>query len=110
MRVYIGGPITLGHMIDNIRTAIQAATVIRDLGHAPYVPHLSLLWDLVCPRPYEDWLALDLEWLAVCDCLVRLPGESPGADREVAEARRLGLPVYEGVEAFVGRVGVAARG
>ena len=32
--------------------------------------------------------------LAHCDAVLRLPGESTGADQDVAIARRRGLPVY----------------
>ncbi|MFF1414625.1 DUF4406 domain-containing protein [Streptomyces sp. NPDC058289] len=32
--------------------------------------------------------------LAHCDAVLRLPGESTGADQDVATARRRGLPVY----------------
>ena len=33
-----------------------------------------------------------------CDAVLRLPGESTGADQDVAIARELGLPVYYRVE------------
>jgi hypothetical protein len=36
----------------------------------------------------------DFEWLKCCDAVLRLPGESTGADREVALAKELGIPVY----------------
>jgi hypothetical protein len=32
-----------------------------------------------------------------CDAVLRLPGESAGADLDVATAKRLGLPVYHDV-------------
>ncbi|WP_414820653.1 DUF4406 domain-containing protein [Streptomyces rubrogriseus] len=35
--------------------------------------------------------------LARCDAVLRLPGDSTGADRDVAHARRRGLPVYHDV-------------
>jgi hypothetical protein len=35
-----------------------------------------------------------MEWLAVCDCVLRLPGESKGADAEVKFAQEIGKPVY----------------
>jgi hypothetical protein len=49
---------------------------------------------MIHPHAYETWLTLDLIWLATCDAVWRLPGVSAGADREVAEAQRLGLPVW----------------
>ncbi len=85
----------------NVRRAIEAADVLLSAGFCPFVPHLSFFWNIVCPRPYEDWLRLDLEWLACCEALVRLEGESSGADREVARAKELGIPVYFGLHAFL---------
>ncbi|MFE7508978.1 DUF4406 domain-containing protein [Promicromonospora sp. NPDC057488] len=35
--------------------------------------------------------------LARCDAVLRLPGDSAGADQDVAIARRRGLPVYHDV-------------
>ncbi|MGW2542489.1 DUF4406 domain-containing protein [Kitasatospora sp. NPDC001574] len=35
--------------------------------------------------------------LARCDAVLRLPGDSTGADQDVAIARRRGLPVYHDV-------------
>jgi len=35
--------------------------------------------------------------LECCDAVLRIPGESRGADMDVARARRLGLPVYTDV-------------
>ena len=36
--------------------------------------------------------------LARCDAVLRLPGASRGADRDVARAQALGLPVYHHIE------------
>lgn len=36
--------------------------------------------------------------LARCDAVLRIPGESRGADLDVARARALGLPVYTDVD------------
>ena len=98
--VYLAGPYTKPHQIDNIRKAILAADEVLALGFAPFCPHLSGFWDCISPKPYETWLQLDLEWVARCDYLIRLPGESSGADGEVYRAALLGIPVFHGVEAF----------
>ncbi|MGW8744763.1 DUF4406 domain-containing protein [Streptomyces sp. NPDC055794] len=42
--------------------------------------------------------------LAHCDAVLRLPGESAGADQDVATARRRGLPVYHDVAELPRRV------
>jgi hypothetical protein len=37
-----------------------------------------------------------------CDAVLRLPGESTGADQDVAIARERGIPVYTGLEEIPG--------
>ena len=105
MRVYVAGPYTHGGRLSNVHRALDAADTLIDAGHAPYIPHLSHFQDARRRRTYEEWLALDFAWLAVCEALIRLPGYSPGADREVEEAQRLGIPVYDSVAAFLEAVG-----
>jgi hypothetical protein len=100
IKVYVSGPYS-AHMVDGTRNAILAAEELRKNKFLPFVPHLSLLWDLVCPSPYEEWIDYDLEWLRHCDILLRLPGESPGADREVILAHKLGIPVYYSVREVI---------
>lgn len=97
MRVYVAGPYSRDP-IGGVRAAIEAAHALLDAGHQPYVPHTTMLLDLARHRPYEEWLALDLVWLAQCEAVLRLPGASPGADRECARARELGIKVVERVE------------
>ncbi len=94
MRIYVAGPLTQGYLTDNVRTAIEVATALLDAGHFPYLPHLSVFWDLVTPQDYETWMALDFEWIAQCEALVRLPGHCPGCEREIQRARELGIPIY----------------
>lgn len=47
---------------------------------------------------HADWLKVDFEFIRRCDAVLRLPGESVGADAEIAEAKRLGIPVFVSVE------------
>lgn len=101
MRVYVAGPITLGCRPQNIRVAILAGERLRQEGLAPYVPHVNELWALVTPVEEEEWLELDFEWLAVCDALLRLPGESAGSDREEKFARLNGIPVFHTIEGLL---------
>jgi hypothetical protein len=92
--VYVAGPISKGDMFLNVREGILTAERLRDAGLFPFCPHLSGLWQMVHPVGYEAWMTLDFAWIARCDALLRMPGESPGADREVAHARKLGIPVF----------------
>src|SRR5574340_777736 len=94
MRIYIAGPYSKGDVAENVRLACEAATRLAALGHTPFVPHLTHFWHMLFPHPYEFWLQQDAEWLKVCEAVLRLPGESSGADAEVKMAKELGLPVY----------------
>lgn len=63
-----------------------ALPVLRSAGAGPADP---LADDVLYPT--ADRL------LAHCDAVLRLPGDSTGADQDVATARRRGLPVYHDV-------------
>lgn len=105
-RIYIAGPYTKGDVAVNVRNAILAANELRDLGFFPFIPHLSHYWHTLCPRPYEDWLAMDMEWLAACDALLRLPGESSGADKEVEWCIQNERPVFYSIEELRGSLSI----
>lgn len=95
--VYIAAPYTAPDPAENTRRAVQAGAALLDSDLViPVVPHLTMLWHLIAPRPYEEWIAYDRHLLRRCDALVRLSGDSPGADEEVAFAGELGLPVFDG--------------
>lgn len=99
LRVYIAGPYTAPtrrEVEENVWTAIRAMHRLMDHGFAPFCPHLSHYAEIRRPRPYEDWMGLDLAMLPVMHALLRLPGTSPGADREVTRASELGIPVFLG--------------
>lgn len=100
MRVYVAGPMGKADVIEaNCQQAIAVAMKLWHLGHEPYVPHLSY-YTVLCghARSYEAWLQTDFVWIRQCEALLRLPGESPGADREVAYAQANGIPVYYSVD------------
>ena len=95
MRVYVAGPYSGGDVALNVRRAILAGEALLARGHSPYIPHLTHFWQLLVPHAYEVWLEQDLVWLGRCEAVLRLSGESLGADREVAIARLRGIPVYD---------------
>lgn len=99
--VYIASPYTKGDVAVNVRTSIDAADEIASWGFAPFCPLLTHFWHMVHPHPVDFWYAQDLKWLERCDALVRLPGESSGADAEVKRAIELGLPVFHGLQDFL---------
>jgi hypothetical protein len=113
-RVYLAGPITKGCLAHNINQATDAFIALCKKGYAPFAPHWScysgranktaeghvVAFAGVTPNEltHEDWYGLDLAWVEVSDAVLRLPGESRGADLEVACARGRGIPVFHSVE------------
>lgn len=96
MRVYVAGPLTTGNWYENVRTAVLAADRVQSAGHTAFVPHISGTWELICPHDYDWWMKWCLSWVEACDVLLRLPGDSHGADIEVAHALEHGLRVFNG--------------
>jgi hypothetical protein len=91
--VFLAGPYSKPDPCENTHAAIMLANRLLDCC-VPFVPHLTHFWHTVTPRPYEEWLALDREYLRRCDGVLRFGGESSGADGEVAAASELGIPVF----------------
>lgn len=91
--VYVAGPITADPW-GCVRKATHAAAILHDMGCWAYMPQLSVLHEIVAPMPYEHWIEHGLAMVERCDGLWRLPGESPGADREVEHALALSIPVH----------------
>lgn len=101
-RVYVAGPYTKGDPCVNTHVAIAVGNQLLDAGFAPFVPHLLHFWHTLSPRPYEDWMALDLSWVVVSEAVLRLPGESKGADMEVECAHKHSIPVFTNIDELIG--------
>lgn len=106
MLVYIAGPLsaeTEEGQWDNVQAACWVGRDIMQRGHWPVIPHLNMTYALwhenkLGEKPdYETFMAWDAEILRRCDGLLYL-APSPGADRELAMAEALKLPVYRAVE------------
>jgi hypothetical protein len=106
-KVYVAGPYTKGDVAVNVRNAYAAAEFLANAGFAPYVPHATHFWHLLFPHPYEFWLELDIVFLRCCDVLLRLPGESTGADREVSAALSDGIPVFRELDVLLAHFATA---
>ena len=100
-KVYIAGPYTIGDTAINVRNSIKVANALADLGFAPYVPHFTHFWHMMYPRDYQFWLDLDNQFLPCCDAVLRIPGESNGADKEVGYALELGIPIFYSLNELV---------
>ena len=106
IKVFISSPYTNGSQAENVKVQIDMAHKLMDLGFAPFTPLLSHFLEIAKPRPYEDWLKLDIEFLKVCDCILRLPGKSPGADRELKISKDLDIPVFYSLKELSKNYGV----
>lgn len=108
MMILIAGPYASGTggdpelMQQNLRRLETAAWPIFRAGHVPMIGEwvaLPVLESAGASGP-NDPLAERVMYptaerlLQHCDAVLRLPGESRGADRDVAIARDRGIPVY----------------
>lgn len=107
MLVLIAGPYQSGtggdpeKMAANLRRLEEAAWPIFRAGHIPMIGEWVALPVLASAGAgVQDPLAAEVMYptaqrlLQHCDAVLRLPGESTGADQDVALARERGLPVY----------------
>lgn len=107
MLILIAGPYKSGTggdpvaMAANLRRLEQAAWPIFEAGHVPMIgewvalPVLAAAGSTVHDELAEQVLYPTAQRLLQhCDAVLRLPGDSVGADQDVAIARRRGLPVF----------------
>ena len=118
-RVYISTPISKGILVENIRQADAAMAQLMRWGFAPFNPALSCYaggadTDSIGTLAYAhwngcgefsgfnhaDWLDMDFAWVEVSDAVLRLPGESRGADAECKHAAKCYVPVFHTIEAL----------
>lgn len=99
IRVFVSGPLTSsGLTTENVRKACEAGNKLMNLGYVPFIPHVNILMEMICPRGEQDWVDWDKRWLEVCDVVLRIPGYSKHGDLECDLARELGIPVFGGAE------------
>jgi hypothetical protein len=59
-----------------------------------------MLWHFYSLKSYDEWLRIDCAYIPRMDAVLRLPGESKGADWEVKLAKHLGIPVFTNMESL----------
>jgi hypothetical protein len=119
--VLIAGPYRSGTGDDpdklraNLSRLEEAAWPVFAAGHVPMIGEWVALPVLrSAGATLADELSKEVMYptaqrlLAHCDAVLRLPGESTGADQDVALARERGIPVYFRVEDIPSRVVDAA--
>jgi hypothetical protein len=105
-RVYIASPYTKGDVAVNVKMQIDTANILMDYGFAPFVPLYFHFQHMAHPRPYNEWTELDMVWVQVCHVLLRIGGESSGADKEVELAMELQIPVFYSIEQLLKYEGI----
>lgn len=104
MRIYIASPYGDHNPLHvreaNVAIADSAARQLALRGHIAIAPiRITHGWDEDTRLQEAHWWAIDLDLLCVwAECLVRLPGHSPGADKEERIAKERGIPVFYGIE------------
>jgi len=104
MWIMVAGPWGLGTRSEeekaaNLRRMNQAALEVFNLEHVPIIGvnaalPLPLLLEAPIERHREIMMGVSLALAERCDAILRLPGESSGADEEVAVLRAAGKPVW----------------
>ena len=110
MKVYIAGALTTNDYtershpqvvvdyIQNVHKMCEAASKIRKMGRAPYVPALDLLLGLVNGDwKEEDYRETNMEFLDVCDAMLVI-SYSRGVKKEIEYAREHCIPIYYNLE------------
>lgn len=99
---YVAAPYSIDDPVENTHDAVLIGDEIQASGLVTaYIPHLNLLWHLIKPHDVEYWYLYDIAILARSDVLLRMPGESGGADDEVIFAEKKGIPVVYSIEDLV---------
>lgn len=99
-RVYIAGPMSKGDRLGNMAQALAAFAELTRAGYAPLCPQFSFFVDGLYQFSHSEWLAVDLPWVAASNAVLRLPGDSVGADRETELAEALRIPVFTSMDAI----------
>jgi len=86
--VYISCPMRLGNWTKNVRTAARVQCDLMRKGYSVINPIGSWLTDIVEPLDFETWINNDYGLIDVSDAIIRIPGESEGADLECDYAIR----------------------
>jgi len=96
--VYLAGPLSgidACTYLQNVNRFVVVDRQLRALGFAVYDPALDLIVGIYDGEMgYEDFFDSNVAWVGRSDALLRIPGPSAGADREVERAEELLIPVF----------------
>ena len=107
IKVYIASPYRLGLKEENVLRQVDMFHELMSRGFVPFAPLLNHYVDIHFPHDEMEWLQYDFEWLDMCDCVLRLDGESSGADAEVFRHNAQGKPVFYNIDELCKAYGYA---
>lgn len=96
--IFISSPYTKGDQIFNVHRQMVVADILLENGFCPMIPLLNHFWETVSKHDYESYLKMDFEMIKRCDAILRLNGESIGADHEVEFARQCNKQIFNSVK------------
>ena len=96
--VYIASPYTHGDVAVNVKNQMDTFIKLRENGFVPIAPLMCHFIHISHPRDYDFWFDTAVDWLLKCDFLVRLKGESAGADKEELIAKENDIKIYYGID------------
>ncbi len=100
--IYLAGPYTKPDPVTNLRRMSEEWEKLTKAGYVVFLPHLTMYLDVSYYHPTDFWYRYDMAILHRCDLLLRVPGESWGADREEWYAREHRIEVFRGTaEEFI---------
>lgn len=95
--VFVSGPYS-NNIEENLNNVIEVSNKLIDMGFVPVIPHFYHYIEVKHEKPYDVWLNCALGLLERSDIYFRLPGESPGADKEEAFADELDMVKYYSID------------
>lgn len=103
LKAFISSPYTNGNQANNVRRQLDAQEALMKKGFVALAPLIQHFAQITNPSTEDAWLQWDLEWLKVCDFVIRIrpiDGDgkelySSGSDIECRLADELKIPVYE---------------
>ncbi len=95
MLIYLATPVTVGDSVQNLRNPCLVAARLEAAGISVHNPRLyNTQYAIAGPSDYDVVMERCLRMIDHCDAVLRIPGPSTGADREVAYAAENGKPVF----------------
>jgi len=97
IKVYLAAPYSHGDREANLRRSIDIAEELMVAGFVVFNPLLDRYHQAVHRHEHSFWMEQGKAWIDCCDMVMRIPGQSLGADEEEDYAEKLNIPVLHNV-------------